>query len=556
MLTALQIWQLTRRWLWLLALTTVLFATASYLVSAWLPRVYEGTARLLVTPGQAGSAASSYNDVLTAERLTQTYSEVMKSRPIVEAAARDAGIDLAFGDAVGLLDVKPIRNTQLIQISARARSEEGAARYANSVAAVFIAQTQTSQSARFTTSKDSLGQQVDLLNTQISDRTGRIDGLRAEPPGAQRDADLSRLQGELLQLQQSQQTAIRSYEDVRLSEARSNDLLSVVEPAYPSSTPVQPKILLNVALAAILGLFVGIGVAFLVETFDDRLFSPERLQRFTGLLSLGSVAMLPKDGPRTVDQMRTKAADPVRTNGYAYGTSHVSEAYRLLHANLQFAAVEKPLRTLLVTSSDAGDGKSSIAANLAVVMAQAGQRIVLIDADLRRPTQHAIFDVSNRAGLTSLLVDERLAVEGVLLTTRVEGLKLLPSGPLPPNPSELLASHRMQTRLSELRDVCDVVILDSPPIMAVSDPAVLARQADGTLLVINAQRTRGQRASHAVDTLRHAGAAVVGGVLNRIPRGKGNAYYGYDSYGYESQPAASELQPAASAPSPTAPSPT
>jgi capsular exopolysaccharide synthesis family protein len=153
-------------------------------------------------------------------------------------------------------------------------------------------------------------------------------------------------------------------------------------------------------------------------------------------------------------------------------------------------------------------------------------------------------------------VDERLAVEGVLLTTRVEGLKLLPSGPLPPNPSELLASHRMQTRLSELRDVCDVVILDSPPIMAVSDPAVLARQADGTLLVINAQRTRGQRASHAVDTLRHAGAAVVGGVLNRIPRGKGNAYYGYDSYGYESQPAASELQPAASAPSPTAPSPT
>jgi capsular exopolysaccharide synthesis family protein len=526
MLSATQIWQLTRRWLWLLALATILAAAASYLVSTRLPRVYEGTARLLVTPGQAGNAASSYNDVLTAERLTRTYSEVLKSRPVVEAATQAVGINVPFVEALALLDIKPIPNTQLIQISARSDSPESAAAFANSLATVFIAQTQASQSTRFTTSKDTLGQQVSQLNADVDDHTRRIEALRAQAPGAQRDADLARLQSELSQLQQSQQTAVRNYEDVRLSEARSSDLLSVIDPAFPAPVPVQPRVLLNVLLAAVVGLLVSIGAAFLVETFDDRLFSPERLLRFTGLLSLGSMTLLPKDGPRTVDQMRPRAAEPAARSGLAQDTSHVGEAYRLLHANLQFAAIEKPLRTLLVTSSDAGDGKSSIAANLAVVMAQAGQRVVLIDADLRRPTLHQIFDVGNRTGLTSLLIDEKLAVNGLLLATRVAGLKLLPSGPLPPNPSELLASQRMRSRLAELSEVADVVILDSPPTMAVSDPAVLARHTDGTLLVINAQRTRGQRAAQVVKILQHAGASVVGAVLNRVPHRKGDSYYG------------------------------
>src|ERR1700730_3532796 len=133
MLSASQILHLTRRWLWLLVLATVLAAAASYLVSSRLPRVYESTAKLLVTPG-AGNAVSSYNDVLTAERLTRTYSEVLKSRPVVEAAAQAGGINLPFVDALALLDVKPIPNTQLIQISARSDSPDGAAQYANRLA--------------------------------------------------------------------------------------------------------------------------------------------------------------------------------------------------------------------------------------------------------------------------------------------------------------------------------------------------------------------------------------------------------------------------------------
>ena len=526
-MTPIQIWQFARRWAWLFALATLLAATASYAVSSRLPRVYEGTAKLLVTPGQTGNGTNTYNDVLTAERLTRTYSEVLKSRPVVDEAARQAGIDLPYESAAALLDVKPVRDTQLIQISARANDPETAASYANKLAAVFIDQTQQSQSSRFAASKEVLGKQVDQLNAEIADHTHQIDALRSQTSSAQANADRTRLESELTQLQQSYQTAVRSYEDLRVSEARSSDLLSVVEPAAPALLPVSPKLMLNVLLAALIGLALGIGAAFVIDNLDDRLFSTERLARFTGLLSLGSVAVLSKDGPRTVDQMRAQAADAQNGYGYGYGPAHAGEAYRLLRANLQFAAVEKPLRTLLVTSAEAGDGKSSTAANLAVVMAQAGQRVVLVDGDLRRPTQHHIFETANHAGLTSLLVDETAAAVDVVRPTRVEGLRLLPSGPLPPNPSELLASQRMRTRLAELRELADVVILDSPPVSPVSDPAVLAGQADGTLLVINAQRTRGQQAAQAVATLRAAGANLLGAVLNRVPTTRTGAYAYY-----------------------------
>jgi polysaccharide biosynthesis transport protein len=551
--TVQQIWTFTRRWAWLLVVGTMLAALASYVVSSRLPRVYEGSVKLLVTPGQPGNSASNYNDVLAAERLTRTYAEVLRTKPIVDEAARAAGITLSYDKLLPLVAVTPVRDTQLIQVNARANDPDTAASFANQLAAVFIQQTQSSQSSRFSASKDSLGRQVDQLAADIAAHTGDLDRVRAQDPSATRDGELTRLQSELAQLQQSYGTAVRSFEDVRMSEARSSDLLAVVQPASPSPNPVEPRTMLNVALAAIVGLLLSLGSAFLVEYLDDRLSSPERLAQFTGLLSLGSIGSMPKDRRRagdtnakavhdpdkerrrTIDQILQPPPDPEKGHGdYGYGTPNIGEAFRLLRANLQFAAVERPISTLLVTSPDPGDGKSVTAANLAVVMAQAGQRVILVDADLRRPTQHGIFDVPNQAGLTSLLIDELAAPERLLLETRVSGLRFLPSGPLPPNPSELLGSQRMHRRLAELRELADIVILDAPPVLAVSDPAVVAGQTDGTLMVVNAQRTRGQRAGHAAATLRGAGANILGAVLNRVTHRKGSSYYGYYGRAYYS----------------------
>jgi capsular exopolysaccharide synthesis family protein len=516
------IWVFARRWLWLLALATLLGAGASYLVSSRLPKVYDGTAKLLVTPSQSGGVAS-YNDVLTGQSLTRTYAEVIKTRPIVEAAAKRVGIDLPYQTLVATLDVKPIVNTQLIQISAKANDPEVAADFANQVANTFIQSIQTSQSSRFSTVRDALARQVSQLANDVADRTRRINELQADPSRTSNDPELTRLRSELTQLQSSYDATERSFEDARLSEARSIDALTLVEPAAPSVNPVEPRVLLNVLAAGLVALLLALGAAYGVERVDDRLRSPERVTRYTSLHVLGSVARLQHKTPRTVDDV------------------HIGEALRLLRINLQFAAVERPLGTLLITSSEAGDGKTTIATNLAIVLAQAGQQVILVDADLRRPTVHQVIDIPNRSGLTSLLINDELDATSVLAKTRFEGLSVIPSGPQPPNPSELLASERMRRRLAQLREMADVVILDSPPVLAVSDPAILAALTDGALLVVNSARTRGAHAAQAVATLQNAGAHLLGIVLNRTALDR-RSYYGYYAQPRESREAAAATQ--------------
>ena len=211
------VWVFARRWLWLLALVTIVGGGTSFLVSSRLPRVYSSAAKLLVTPSQSGVVAN-YNDVLAGQSLTRTYAEVIKSRPIVETAARQVGLDLPYESLVATLDVKPIANTQLIQISARANDPGAAAQFANEVANTFIQSIQSSQSGRFSTIRDALGRQVAQLNLDIADHTRRIAQLAADPALANSSAELPRLRAELAQLQQSYDAAQRSFQDARSSE--------------------------------------------------------------------------------------------------------------------------------------------------------------------------------------------------------------------------------------------------------------------------------------------------------------------------------------------------
>ncbi|HQZ69721.1 MAG: CpsD/CapB family tyrosine-protein kinase [Anaerolineae bacterium] len=195
--------------------------------------------------------------------------------------------------------------------------------------------------------------------------------------------------------------------------------------------------------------------------------------------------------------------------------SPVSEAYRSLRANLAFARPDEPLHTLLVTSPAPDADKAEVAANLAVVSAQADQRVILVDADLRRPAQHERFGLENTRGLTDALVAD-LPGGPPLQPTAVPGLFILTSGPLPPNPAELLASRRMRALLTDLAARADLVIIDAPPLVAVSDAAVLAQQVDGVLLVLAAGRSRRDHAVQAKETLAKVGATLLGVVLTEV----------------------------------------
>ena len=206
--------------------------------------------------------------------------------------------------------------------------------------------------------------------------------------------------------------------------------------------------------------------------------------------------------------------------------SPVSEAYRTLRTNLDFASLDQAIKTLVVTSSGVGEGKSTTLANLAVVSAQAGREVILVDADLRRPTLHQVFGLSNEAGLTTMMRDEKALSDPPLQETGVEGLSLLSSGPLPPNPADLMGSRRMEEVIAVLAERADQIFFDTPPVVAVTDAAVLATKVDGVLLAISAGKTRRDSARTAVQRLEQINARVVGTVLTNVPMGAGfSGYY-------------------------------
>ncbi len=197
--------------------------------------------------------------------------------------------------------------------------------------------------------------------------------------------------------------------------------------------------------------------------------------------------------------------------------SPAAEAYRTLRTNLTFAGLDKPIETLVVTSPAPGEGKSTTLANLAVTMAQGERRTILVDADLRRPSLHEIFEVPNSQGLTTMFVDQDALKEPPLAETGVENLLLLPSGPLPPNPADLLGSRRMEQVIAALRERADLVLFDAPPVIAVTDAAVLGTKVDGVLLVVRAGHTRREHAQRAKELLERVHVRVIGAVLTNAP---------------------------------------
>ena len=302
------------------------------------------------------------------------------------------------------------------------------------------------------------------------------------------------------------------------SSSNASNLLSVVVPAVAVDTPVSPKPLLNTLVAAILGLIIAAGLMIALAYFDDSIKDSDRVHEIAGLGTLGTILRMPGDKGRS---------EMYRLATLLYPRSYVAEAYRTLRTNIEFASVGVPFRTLLVTSSIPGEGKTVTAANLAVTFAQSGRRVILVDADLRKPGVHLVFNTPNAHGLTTLLRSDDVSLDAVAQVTEQDHLRVLTTGPLPPNPAELLGSPRMQVILERLKVGDDLVIFDSPPLRAVSDSAILSSFLDGTVLVIDAERSRRPDVRLARAALDRAGATVFGAVLNRIKRNSQADYQGY-----------------------------
>lgn len=325
-------------------------------------------------------------------------------------------------------------------------------------------------------------------------------------------------------------------EIVRLESSQSGGKpvrVEVIRPATTPGSPVAPRTRLNVAVGFILGLAIGAGLALLRATFDTSIKSVEQFTEVTGATSLG-----------TIPQDPGAAKNPL----VMLGGSTVAESYRTLRTNLQYVDIDNPPRSVVITSCLPLEGKSTTAANLAIALAQGGAKVLLVEADLRRPRLAEYLGLTAGSGLTDVLTG-KVDISDAIIAWQRGLVDFLPAGGIPPNPSELLGSRQMAELLSDLRGRYDMVILDSPPLLPVTDAAILATVADGAILVARYGKTHKEQAASAADSVRHVNARLYGAVLNFVPR-KRRHRRGYD-YNYKAKQTATPAEELASSPQAT-----
>jgi capsular exopolysaccharide synthesis family protein len=299
--------------------------------------------------------------------------------------------------------------------------------------------------------------------------------------------------------------------------------VAVIDPAVAPGAPIAPNPARNMVVATVLGLLLGVGIAFLRENFDVSVKSREDIEQL-GFPVLGTIPELEAEGGEV----------SLERDAQAVG----GEAFRKLRTSIGFLGVDLPLKTVLVTSPLSEEGKTTVALNLAAAFALGGFRTVLVEADLRRPSLHRVFGTVGTKGLTTAIVGDVPLAEAVI-QTETRNLSVLLAGAIPPNPVELLSSDQMGKLLERLGQTYDAVIVDSPPIIPVADPAALAGRCDGVAIVTRAGKTDKRRLSDSVQVVERAGGRLLGVVLNFLKPGDAEGDYSYYGYGYRAQGAPS-----------------
>ncbi len=333
------------------------------------------------------------------------------------------------------------------------------------------------------------------------------------------------------------------YEEAKIQEAGQIGMLRIVDPAYPASEPIKPKKKLNLLGGAILGIFLGWGLALLKERLDTSLKTMEELEQIGHTVLANIPVIRARNGSRhrvskhlTEEQQAKQIASSLVT--HFEPKSSVSEAYRTFRTNIQFAQLDKPVRTLLVTSAGPSEGKSTTISNLAITLAQQEIKTLLVDADLRKPVLHSVFGLNRDKGLTHYLMG-KASLEQVIQATGIQKLSLISCGALPPNPAELLGSQKLKGFLERLKSDYEMVLFDSPPVMAVTDAVVLSTLIDGVVLVVSSGQTHRDSLRYSTASLKNVGANLLGVVLNKIKReslyGSYHYYHYYHYRAYESK---------------------
>ncbi len=508
---------LARKWAWLIFAGALIAGVSAYLVNIRMEPVYRASARLLIDEAPE-SGGNEYAQALFEERLASTYVELIGLRPVLEETAARLELPFSADTLSGRLSISAPSQAQIIVIDVEDTDANRAALIANTVGDVFMDLNNERENSRFAESIASYQAQLTSLQEEIRGVETQIFAM-GEPQSPEGLAQLSLLETSRREAQLRYTEAFNSLEGLRVEQARASNNLIPVEPALAPDSPIRPQTVSNTILAAAIGAIIAVGIATVVEFMDDTVRTPDQVQQVADISTLGAVTHI-------------RANDlPGRLITFNLPRSPISEAFRVIRTNLGFAAIDEELKTLVITSSSPGEGKSTISANLGVVMAQTGKQVLIVDADLRRPTQHQVFGLPNNRGLTTALLDNSVAITEHLQLTKVANLRVLTSGPIPPNPSELLNSQRMGNIIEVLREEADLIIFDTPPALTVADAIILAPQVNGCVLIVDAGRTRQHSVGQAAERLRNSGANILGAVINQLKVGSSGYYY-QDYYRY------------------------
>jgi succinoglycan biosynthesis transport protein ExoP len=491
-------------------LVVVIAVAATVAVDTVRTKKYQGTANLLFISQSRTTTGS-----VTALSATDIATDI----GLVQGATVKALVAKKLKTAPPAVAVAEQGATEIATITVTSTDPVFAAKAANAYAAAYVLASQQRYLATSQAAETQLQAQITALQTQINAVQAQIN--QTDPKNA---SALSNLDNQLGSLTGQQTTLQSQLSQVQVNVAQSPSGGQLVQPATPNHTPVSPKPVTDALIALGVGLVLGIGLALLRERLDDRIRTKTELERVAkGLPSLGLIP--------TVGEWRDRKKPFLIAAEHA--KSPPAEAYRGLRTSIQFIGLDRSIKTVQITSPAAADGKTTTSANLAVTMAESGQSVVLVSCDLRRPRIHEFFGVGNNIGFTSVLVGDASLEDALISLPKFGNLTLLPSGPVPPNPSELLGSTKARDVFSLLAQAADVVVIDSPPVLPVTDAAVLATHVDAVLLVAAAKTTTRRDVTRSIELLNRVSAPIVGLVLNRASEADCYVYYRYgDQYGY------------------------
>lgn len=514
-----------RKWV---AILTVLVTIAVVGLGSYLQQpTYSAVA--MVRVAQASSGSIEYIAYMYAERLMNTYIKILKSRPILEEIIQRLDLPILPGDLADQINVEALPDTELLSITVSDSNPARAQGIANTLAVLLVEQSQSLYFGGAKSAREILQEQLDLAEDNLGQDRAALQVLFNNPTRDQEG--IAALNTKIKLEEETYANLLRQYEEARVAEASRANSVTIIEPAVQPDTPSRPRRTLNIALGTLVGLVGGIGLAFLFENLDPAIHSADDLEAVARVPVWGYIPSF------AISRKSRHGKIPLDGDGRA----PAGEAFRILRTNILSPGSGTPPKTILITSAEPGAGKSTVLVNLAAAMAQAGRKVVVVDSDLRHPCLHQVFDLPNEMGLSSIIHDS-IGPDKALQATKIQGVSVLTGGPLAPNPAKLLDLSKMKALVQKLAEEADIVLFDTPPILAVADTAILAPLVDGVLLVAARDQATRKHIQSTLQQLDRVGARVLGLIFNKAKAGDGDYYQYYHSNHYSGRDIAGDVK--------------